>query len=151
MISAPFRPTWCEIDLGAVSHNLRQLRELLGDGVAVYVCQKGDASGCGAVEIARRAEREGVAGFAFGNIDRALACREAGIESPILLYPNCLPEAAPVLQRARLMPTLSTTEDVARWDAAATAAMPVFLKIDAGGGVAPERCRMRQRPSPALS
>lgn len=31
------------------------------------------------------------------------------------------------------MPTLSTLEDVAAWDAAASQRLPVFLKIDAGG------------------
>lgn len=131
--SSVLRPTWCEIDLGAVSHNLRQLKGMLGPQTAIYVCLKGDASGCGAIEIARRAEGEGAAGFAFGNVDAALACRAAGVESAILLYPTCLPEAAPLLERHRLMPTLSTLEDVARWDAAATGRLDVFLKIDGGG------------------
>jgi alanine racemase len=130
---ATLRPTWCEIDLGAVSHNLRQLRRLVGPHVAIYVCLKGDASGCGAMEVARRAEAEGVDGFAFGNIDSALACRAAGIERPILLYPTCLPDSAPVLEQAGLMPTLSTLEDVTLWDRAARYRLPVFLKIDGGG------------------
>ncbi|SDO23294.1 alanine racemase [Ensifer sp. YR511] len=133
MVPASLRPTWCEIDLGAVAHNLRQLRGLLGADVAIYVCLKGDASGCGAVAVAKRAEAEGVAGFAFGNVDSALACREAGIESPIMLYPTCLPETAPILGRNRLMPTLSTLADVTEWDETASERLPVFLKIDAGG------------------
>lgn len=127
------RPTWCEIDLGAVAHNLRQLRGLVGPEVAIYVCLKGDANGCGAVAVARRAEAEGVAGFAFGNVDSALACRDAGIASPILLYPSCLPEVASLLEEKRLMPTLSTLADVAAWDQAARGRLSVFLKIDAGG------------------
>lgn len=133
MASVFLRPTWCEIDLGAVAHNVRQLRALLGPGVAIYVCLKGDASGCGATEIAVRAETEGATGFAFGDIDSAIACRDAGVTSPILLYPTCLPETAPVLERKRLMPTLSTLEDVALWDQAVVGRLPVFLKIDAGG------------------
>ncbi|MGA0564494.1 alanine racemase [Ancylobacter sp. VNQ12] len=132
-MSAPLRPTWCEIDLGAVSHNVRQLRHLIGPAVAIYMCLKGDASGCGAAEVARRAEAEGVDGFAFGNIDSALACRAAGIKRPILLYPTCLPDSAPLLEQADLMPTLSTLEDVALWDRAARHRLPVFLKIDGGG------------------
>lgn len=133
MTSSALRPTWCEIDLGAVSHNLRQLRRLVGPDVAIYVCLKGDASGCGAIEIARRAEAEGADGFAFGNVDAALACRAAGIAAPILLYPTCLAESAPLLGRAGLMPTLSTLEDVALWDQAAYGPLPIFLKIDGGG------------------
>jgi len=133
MLTSPLRPTWCEIDLGAVSHNLRQLRRLVGSHVAIYVCLKGDASGCGAIEVARRAEAEGVDGFAFGNVDSALACRAAGVERPILLYPNCLPETAPLLEQAHLMPTLSTLRDVVLWDNAVNRQLPVFLKIDGGG------------------
>lgn len=129
----PFqRPTCCEIDLGAVAHNLRQLRGLSGPDVAIYVCLKGDANGCGAVEVARRAEAEGVAGLAFGNVDSALACREAGIASPILLYPSCLPEIAPLLEQKRLMPTLSTLADVAAWDDAARGHLSIDLDELAG-------------------
>ncbi|MFT0860062.1 alanine racemase [Ancylobacter sp. G4_0304] len=132
-MTTPLRPTWCEIDLGAVAHNVRQLRHLIGPAVAIYMCLKGDASGCGATEVARRAEAEGVDGFAFGNIDSALACRAAGVTRPILLYPTCLPDSAPLLEQAELIPTLSTLEDVALWDRAARHRLPVFLKIDGGG------------------
>ena len=69
-------PTWWEIDCGTVMHHLRQLQGLLGPQVLVYACLKGDASGSGA--IARCAEAEGAGGFAFGNVEVAAACREAG-------------------------------------------------------------------------
>ena len=129
------RPTWCEIELGAIEHNVRQLRELLGEAVQIYVCLKGDASGCGAIEVARACERSGAHGFAFGNVDAAIACRRAGMHLPILVYPSCLPSAAPMLARYSLSPTLSTLNDVALWDlhAPTTQELPVFLKIDTGG------------------
>ncbi len=127
------RPTWCEIAIGAIEHNVLQLRDVLGPGVQVYVCLKGDATGCGAIEVARAAERCGAHGFAFGNIDAAIACRRAGVRLPILLYPTCLPTAAPLLARHDLRPTLSTLDDVARWSQHATTELPVFLKIDSGG------------------
>ncbi|WP_306222491.1 alanine racemase [Bosea beijingensis] len=132
MDSVELRPTWCEIDLAAITHNLTQMRGLLGPDVAIYICLKGDANGCGAVEIAKRAAAQ-AAGFAFGNIDSAIACRRAGVSNPILLYPTCLPEIAPLLEREHLMPTLSTLADVESWDGAAQQRLPVFLKIDAGG------------------
>jgi alanine racemase len=129
------RPTWCEIELGAIEHNVRQLRDLLGAGVRIYVCLKGDASGCGAIEVARASERSGAHGFAFGNVDAAIACRRAGVRLPILVYPSCLPAAAPTLVRYSLSPTLSTLDDVALWDVHVPPAqrLPVFLKIDTGG------------------
>ena len=127
------RPTWCEIEVSAIEHNVRQLRSLIGVDVQIYVCLKGDASGCGAVEVAIASERAGANGFAFGNIDSAISCRLAGVKLPILLYPTCLPESAPVLLQHSLSPTVSTLDDVQRWNSKATSILPVFLKIDSGG------------------
>ena len=79
------RPTWCEIDLSAIRYNLATLGDMVGPKVGVFVCVKGDASGCGDIEVARTAELAGAAGAAFGNLDRAMAARQAGVRLPILL------------------------------------------------------------------
>jgi alanine racemase len=126
------RPTWCEIDLSAISDNLAALRQMVGPAVNIFVCLKGDASGCGDIVVGRLAEAAGIAGIAFGNLDRAIAARKAGIRLPILLYPTCLPEDAPALEAYDLMPTLSTLEDVAEWSSYAKS-LKVFLKLDGGG------------------
>ncbi|MES2939841.1 MAG: alanine racemase [Pseudomonadota bacterium] len=128
----PLRPSWAEVDLDAVAFNVRQIRALVAPGVRVFTCMKCDACGCGAVEVARAVEQAGGDGLAFGDVDAALACRRAGVALPILLYPSCLPDAAPLLARERLMPSLSTLADVRAWDAAADAPLDVFLKIDGG-------------------
>ncbi len=133
MTAGNLRPTWAEIDLGAVAHNLATLRGLVGPGVAIFVCLKGDAFGCGAPAVGRQAERSGADGLAFGNVDSALACRRAGIALPLLVYPSVLPQAAPVLEAHDLMPTLSTLEEVAVWSGQVRRRMRVFLKVDAGG------------------
>jgi alanine racemase len=126
------RPTWCEIDLSAVTHNLGVLGDMVGPKVGVFVCVKGDASGCGDIEVSRTAEQAGAAGAAFGNLDRAMAARRAGVKLPILLYPTCLPETAPALEEHGMMPTISTMEDVAAWSLYAKS-LKVFLKLDGGG------------------
>ncbi len=128
----PQRPTWCEIDLSAVADNVAMLRDMVGPEVSVFVCLKGDANGCGDIEVGRTVEAAGAAGIAFGNLDRAVAVRQAGVSLPILLYPTCLPDDAPSLERLELMPTLSTLEDVAAWSARARS-LRVFLKLDGGG------------------
>jgi alanine racemase len=51
MSNGCLRPTWCEIDLGAVAHNILQLRSIVAPQVKLYVCQKGDAYGCGASAV----------------------------------------------------------------------------------------------------
>ena len=136
------RPTWFEIDLDAVAHNLRQLRRMVGPGVAIYACLKRNAYGCGAVPVAQVMQREGADAIAVGNINDALAIREAQVTLPILLYPNCLAsDAGPAVMRHRLMPTISSLDDVAAWEQAADGGrLDVFAKIDVGlfrGGAMP--------------
>ncbi len=87
-LPTPQRPTWCEIDLSVVKENVALLRGMVGSGVAIFVCLKGDASGCGDVAVGRAVQDSGVAGvegLAFGNLDRAVAARDAGVRLPILL------------------------------------------------------------------
>ena len=136
------RPTWFEIDLDAIAHNLRQLRRMVGAGVAIYACLKRNAYGCGAVPVAKVMQRGGADAIAVGNINDALAIREAQVSLPILLYPNCLAsDAGPAVMRCRLMPTMSGVDDVAAWEqAAAGGNLDVFAKIDVGlfrGGAMP--------------
>ena len=136
------RPTWFEIDLDAIAHNLHQLRRMVGPGVAIYACLKRNAYGCGAVPVAQVMQREGADAIAVGNINDALAIRGAQVTLPILLYPNCLAsQAGPAVMRHRLMPTLSSLDDVAAWEQAADGGtLDAFAKIDVGlfrGGAMP--------------
>ena len=130
----PFlRSVWCEIDLDAIERNIRQLKEIIGPAVNLFVCLKGDALGCGARQVAQVCEQAGADGLAFGNIDTAIACRPFAQKLPMLLYPCCLPQTAGVLEQHRLSATLSTLDDVHRWAMHVTTGIDVFLKIDTGG------------------
>jgi len=126
------RPTWYEIDLGAVRHNIHELRRLVGPGVAIYACLKRDAYGCGAAAVAPACVEAGADGLAVGNIDDAVAIRGAGVSGPLLLYPTCLPDCAAAVQSLDLMPTISAVEEASAWDAALTVPCKVFLKVDVG-------------------
>lgn len=127
------RPAWCEIDLDAIERNVRQLKEIIGPAVKLFVCLKGDALGCGAQQVAQVCEQAGAQGLAFANIDTALACRPYAQNLPMLLYPCCLPQMAGVLEQHRLSATISTLDDVHRWAMHVSSGIDVFLKIDTGG------------------
>ena len=140
--TALLRPTWFEIDLDAIAHNLRQLRRMVGPRVAIYACLKRNAYGCGAIPVAQVMQREGADAIAVGNINDALAIRESRVSLPILLYPNCLAsEAGPAVMRHRLMPTISGLDEAAAWEQEADGGtLDVFAKIDVGlfrGGAMP--------------
>ncbi|MGE0723032.1 MAG: alanine racemase [Alphaproteobacteria bacterium] len=126
------RPTWYEIDLGAIRHNVRELRRLVGPRVAIYACLKRDAYGCGAAAVAPACVEGGADGLAVGNIDDAVAVRRAGTTLPLLLYPTCLPDCAGAAEALDLMPTVSTVEEAEGWSAAFSAPRKAFLKVDVG-------------------
>jgi len=133
MINHAVHPAWCVIDLGAFSHNVLQVRSIVGSGVRIFACLKGDALGCGAEQIAIAAEAAGVDGLTFADAELAIACRDKGVTLPMLIYPGPLAEAAGTLGRYGLMPSLSTLEDVRDWSKKARSNTKVFLKLDGGG------------------
>lgn len=132
-LASGIRPTWVEISVDAIQANLRELRNAIGPDVQVFASLKRNAGGCGSIGVATALEEAGVDGFALGNPDDALTLRDAGVRRPILLYPSCLPETAPLLAEHGVMPTISTKEEVSLWAAAAQDPLDVFLKIDIGG------------------
>lgn len=130
-------------DLDAIVRNTRAIQAALSPGCRLYACLKGDAYGIGIRLVAPALATAGVDAFAVGDIEDALEIRRAGCPSQdILLYPNCLPDAAPVVQRGRLTITISSIEEAQAWNVAADARIDAFIKIDVGalrGGVLPRQ------------
>jgi alanine racemase len=81
----PQRPTWLEVDLSAIGHNLRQIRQLVGDGVDVMAVLKADGYGHGAVRVAHTALNNGARMLGVACLGEAVALRRAGIDAPILI------------------------------------------------------------------
>jgi len=78
------RPTWAEINLDNLAHNLRVMRELVGPGVAVMCAIKADAYGHGAIGCARALEKAGVDWFGVALPEEGKRLREHGINTPVL-------------------------------------------------------------------
>jgi alanine racemase len=73
------------VDLGAIQHNVRVLREHAGSAQVMAVV-KADGYGHGAVEVARAALAAGAAELGVATVDEALALRAAGITAPVLAW-----------------------------------------------------------------
>jgi alanine racemase len=73
------------VDLGAVQHNVRVLREQAGRAQVMAVV-KADGYGHGAVEVARAALAAGAAELGVATVDEALALRAAGLNAPVLAW-----------------------------------------------------------------
>ena len=76
---------WVEVDLTALSHNIRQIRGLLAPKTALMAVVKADAYGHGAVTVAETVLQHGATWLGVATIPEGIALREAGIAAPILV------------------------------------------------------------------
>lgn len=95
-MDAFYRPTWVEISLDALRHNLRAFRASLPVEMKIMAVVKADAYGHGAVQIARECIAEGASYLAVAFMDEALELRRGGIEAPILVLGYTPAEAVPL-------------------------------------------------------
>jgi alanine racemase len=73
------------VDLGAIEHNVRVLREHAGSAQVMAVV-KADGYGHGAVQVARAALAAGAAELGVATVDEALALRAEGLAAPVLAW-----------------------------------------------------------------
>jgi alanine racemase len=73
------------VDLGAIEHNVRVLREHAGPAQLMAVV-KADGYGHGATQVARAALAAGAAELGVATVDEALALRADGITAPVLAW-----------------------------------------------------------------
>ncbi len=86
--------TWTEIDLDAISHNLRLLAGRTAPGAKIMAVVKADGYGHGALEVSRTALGAGASCLGVAMLDEALALRRAGVVAPILVLGYTAPSLA---------------------------------------------------------
>ncbi len=129
------RPTFAEIDLGALRANYRALSAYT-NGAAIMAVVKADAYGHGAVEVARTLCREGCGHFGVATIEEARELRAAGLGERIYLLAGYFADQAPEIVALDLVAPIF---DLSLIEALADAALaqgrsgfPVHLEIDTG-------------------
>jgi alanine racemase len=128
-VTEGYRPTWVEVDLGAIRDNARILKPETAELMAVV---KANGYGHGDVEVARAAIVGGATWVAVALVEEGLKLRGAGVEAPILVLTQ-FPEGSEAVALAhRLTPTLYSDAGLERLAAAARGAVPVHVKIDTG-------------------
>jgi alanine racemase len=73
------------VDLGAIEHNVRLLREHAGSAEVMAIV-KADGYGHGAAQVGRAALAAGAAELGVATIDEALALRRDGVTAPVLCW-----------------------------------------------------------------
>ena len=135
-LPAALRPTWVDVDLGAVAGNVAALAALAAPA-ALAAVGKADAYGHGAVPVARAALAAGAGWLCVALVEEGMELRQAGIDAPILVLAEPPPAAAAQVVEARLTPVVCRPEVIdalakAVADVGAPRPLPVHLKIDTG-------------------
>jgi alanine racemase len=137
------RPAWAEIDASAIAHNVRVLRDVLGD-TAVCAVVKANGYGHGAVMAAQAAVDGGATSLAVAIVDEGIELRNAGLTVPILLLAEIPADTLADAMSHRLTVTVGSRDGALAVAAVArTFDSPqlVHLKIDTGMrrmGVSPD-------------
>ena len=130
--SRPPRPTTLEIDLDAAAANVRAVRQMVGPARKIFAVVKADGYGHGAAELGAAFVANGADALAVADLAEGIRLRRRGIATPILVYPNSLPEAAPDAIAHSLIPTLVDLDAARAYAEAATGPCDVFVKVDVG-------------------
>ena len=128
------RPNKMDIDLDALEANVAEIRRRIRPGIAIIASVKANAYGHGIVAVGKRLEETGVEVLATGSFADAVALREAGIETPILMMGGALPAAIPELLRIDLIPTVHNQELAKAVAETVTKSTPIYIKVDCGFG-----------------
>ncbi len=128
---------WAEIDLAALERNLKLIRASLPPNIRYVAVVKADAYGHGLPHTAARLMHSGADLLAVANIGEAMTIRELSADWPVLLLSPVLPDEDKYLAEYSLAATVSSADEVRRFDAVGQAAgkpIQVHLKIDTGMG-----------------
>jgi alanine racemase len=94
MSETKYRPTWAEIDLDAVRHNLYCIKGILSENMNVMAVVKANAYGHGITEVSRVLVESGVNYLGVATVDEAMTLRTSGLDVPILVLGSVLAEEA---------------------------------------------------------
>lgn len=143
----PASLTWVEIDQGAIAHNVRRIRSMLDDKVALMAVVKADAYGHGAVATSITALANGAQMLGVASLEEAMELRDAGIEAPVLVMSYTPIYAVRQAIRQQITLTLYDLDMARAYNRAAREVgepLRVHIKIDTGMG------RMGVLPSDAI-
>ena len=121
--------TWAEVDLGAVRHNVVTLKRRAPNSRLMAVV-KADAYGHGSVEVARASIEAGADSLAVVTVEEGMELRRAGLESPILVFTDLLPDRLPLAGAHRLAVTAHSIPSARR--IASRPGLEAHLKVNTG-------------------
>ena len=123
---------WVEIDTGALRENYRTIAARTGERTAVIPMVKADAYGLGAPLAVRVFEDLNPAAFGVAAASEGVLLRTAGVTRPIIVFTPLSYEALDLAAAHRLIPAISSLDQLKRWEAVGGGGFHV--EIDTGMG-----------------
>ncbi len=127
---------WVEIDLAALTHNVKQLKNILSPQTQLMAVVKADAYGHGAIAVSQTVLQAGASWLGVATIPEGIELREAGIEAPILvLGATYTTEQVKAIAHWHLQPTICTVKQAlifSEFLATLNQSLPVHAKLDTG-------------------
>ena len=131
-------PNIVKIDLQALSHNLQQIRTLIGSKTGVMGVVKSDAYGHGLVAVSQVLEKNGIDCLGVANISEALELKKNGIRVPVVILCGIQTrEEVRAVIKYDLIPVLSdlyVADMLSQESARVERKIRVQLKVDTGMG-----------------
>jgi alanine racemase len=129
-------PSWLEIDLDAITHNLEQVKKRVG--VEIVPCVKTNAYGHGLVPVAAHMMTQGIKRFLVAKLWEAEQIRDAGLDCGVVcMDPLFSGEQYEKIVKLGITQTVYQKETADKLNAAAAklnAKASVWVKIDTGLG-----------------
>ncbi len=129
------RPTWAEIDLSALRHNVRGIRQRVGGKTQIMGIVKANAYGHGLVRIAQELVACGVEQLGVAFVEEGIELRQNGIRAPILVLGGIIGDQVEEFLRWDLTITASSTYKLELIEEAAQKLgkrAKIHVKIDTG-------------------
>jgi alanine racemase len=129
------RPSYAEIDLASIAHNLKGIRKKVGETVKIMAVVKANAYGHGDTAVSGFIEKEFADYFGVAFVEEGIALRKSGIKKPILVFTLPVRSQIESYFEFDLEPTICTINDIDLFDRESKKAkqnISVHLKIETG-------------------
>jgi len=134
-LDSTLKRTWAEIDLDALAHNYKTLRDRVGNKVKFLGVVKADAYGHGSVQVSRLIESLGADYLAVSSIDEAIELRHNHINMPILILGHTPKEQVEQLIRYNITQAVTCKAKAIEYSEAASSIngeLKIHIKVDTG-------------------
>ncbi|WP_353893053.1 alanine racemase [Proteinivorax hydrogeniformans] len=127
-----YRPTYAEISLQNIRHNVKELTKDLGPDTRVMAVVKADGYGHGSVEVAQAAIKAKATDLAVATVEEAIELRKNNIKEPILILGFVPISSVEALIKYKLTATIYDFKIAKELNKRAKTPLPVHVKIDTG-------------------